>query len=73
MPSSFKLGGYTLNVLGSSKLLRTGRIASRFKISLFTEIKSCTVNVNLVLIHDFIISDCFCYYSISAFEATKII
>lgn len=28
MPSSFKLGGYTLNVLGSSKLLRTGRIAS---------------------------------------------
>lgn len=28
MPSSFKLGGYTLKVLGSSKLLRTGRIAS---------------------------------------------
>lgn len=28
----------------------------------------------LVLIHDFIlISDCFCYYNMSAFEATKII
>lgn len=46
MPSSFKLGGYTLNVLGSSKLLRTGRIASLVDLkSVYLQTLSCTVNV----------------------------